>query len=296
MFGAKHRAEQKAAAEEARTAELRQALVNLIALAQGDKRTEPDGPLVLRSGERLVWTLEGAGLFEPRRQPGHWSGRSAGVSVPVPDTRLRVRVGKSAGTYVQGAESPTVIDTGQASITSERVVFQGGKYTRDWEFTKLIGVIHYSDHPATAIQVSNREKTSGLVYPASASPEPVRLAITVAIAIFHGEIEETIKELRGELATLDDRAPSPATDESPPDTSTGDQDPAQPGAAPGRAPSSPANPTKPVPMGQPESSTVPPPMWAGDPSRRHQWRYWDGKSWTEFVNDNGQQSRDPLPD
>jgi hypothetical protein len=295
MFGAKHRAEQKAAAEKARTAELRQALVNLIALAEGGKGSEPDGSLVLRSGERLVLTLAGAGLFEPRRQPGHWTGRSAGVSVPVPDTRLRVRVGKSAGTFVQGAETPTVIDTGDASITSERVVFQGGKYTRDWEFTKLIGVLHYSDHPATAIQVSNREKTSGLVYPGAASPEPVRLAMTVAIAIFHGEIDETVKELRDELARLEPASPSSGTDEPRLETGTSDHDVARPDVAPGPAPSPPANATEPVP-GQPESSTVPPPMWAADPSGRHQWRYWDGKSWTEFVSDKGQQARDPLSD
>jgi hypothetical protein len=283
MFGSKRRAERKAAeeaAEKARDrADLRQAVVNLMALAAGQDSTDPDWPLVLKPGERLVSKIEGSGLFEPRRGPGHWEGRSAGVSVPVGDTGLRVRLGKSAGTYVQGAETPTVIDRGNASITTERVVFQGDKYTREWDFSKLIGVIHYSDHPATAIQVSNRQKTSGIVYPGP-SPEPLRLAMTVAIAIFHSEADETIKELRDELAKLDAAAPPPAL------TAT---TPASNGRTTQGAP--PTSGTAPPDRGQ----APPAPTWARDPAGRHQYRWWNGTAWTDWVGDNGQQSRDPLP-
>jgi hypothetical protein len=278
MFGSKHRAEKKAAeqaATEARNhADLRQAVVNLIALAEGQDSTDPDSSLVLKHGERLVSTVQGCGLFEPRRGAGHWEGRSAGVSVPVLDTGLRVRLGRSAGTFVQGAEAPTVIDTGKASITTQRVVFQGDKYTREWDFAKLIGVIHYSDHPATAIQVSNREKTSGIVYPGP-SPEPLRLAMTVAIAIFQGEASETVKELRDELAKLDASAPTGTI-------GTKDSDSKQ------------AHPAPPPNEAEDHRPPPPKPMWAADPSGRHQWRYFDGKAWTDYVGDNGQQSRDPL--
>jgi hypothetical protein len=198
---------------------------------------------------------------------------------------------------VHGAETPTVIDTGDASITTRRVVFQGDKYTREWEFSKLIGIIHYSDHPATAIQVSNRQKTSGIVYPGR-SPEPLRLAMTLAIAIFQGEAEETVKELRDELADLD-AAGSPAVaspsaaptvsprgedTNAPPTTSTAGQGQNEM-AMPDLTPSQPSE--------QPTSSPLPPPSWAADPTGRHQWRYWDGKTWTDFVGDNGRQSRDP---
>ncbi len=130
MFGSKRHAEKKAAEEaagQARTTELRDAVVKLIALAEGQAEPDPEWPLVLKHGERVFSEIRGAGLFEPRREPGHWSGRSAGVSVPVGDTRLRVRLGRSAGTYVQGVEKPTLIDTGKASVTTERVVFQGDK-------------------------------------------------------------------------------------------------------------------------------------------------------------------------
>jgi hypothetical protein len=283
MFGSKHRAEKRAAevaaSRASHQAELRDDIIKLIALASGEDSTDSDWPLMLRSGERLASQISGAGLFEPRREPGHWSGRSAGVSVPVPDTRLRVRVGKSAGTYVQGDEVPTVIDQGNASITTERVVFQGDKYTREWDFSKLIGVIHYSDHPATAIQVSNRQKTSGIVYPGEFNTEPIRLAMTVAIAIFRGEAKETIQELRDELAKLD--PPAPTTQSEPPDS---DSEPTP------KAMESPAA-TSPAPTAE---QTLPEAKWAADPTGRHQWRYWDGKVWTDYVGDDGRETRDPM--
>jgi Protein of unknown function (DUF2510) len=302
MFGSKRRAEKKAAEEaatEARTqAELRDAVVKLIALAEGQDEPDPDWPLVLRHGERLFSEIRGAGLFEPRREAGHWEGRSAGVSVPVGDTRLRVRVGKSAGTYVQGVEKPTVIDTGNASISSQRVVFQGDKYTREWDYSKLIGVVHYSDHPATAIQVSNREKTSGIVYAGVASTEPLRLAMTVAIALYNGERDQTLEELRTELAKLDAgpqavpaAAAAGAAPARPPSVQPSDAGPLSSGTHQGASAASPNS----TGAAAESSPATPPPVWAADPYRRHQYRYWDGTRWTDYVADNGQESRDPPP-
>ena len=141
------------------------------------------------------------GCSSPDGNSGHWSGRSAGFSVPVTDG-IRFRVGKSAGTYVQGQEKPTIIDTGDISFTTQRVVFQGGKYTREWLFSKLVGVVHDANQPCTAIQVSNREKTSGIVY-AGLSPEIVRLKLEVAVAIFNGDGPDAASELREKLRELD---------------------------------------------------------------------------------------------
>ncbi len=284
MFGKKHHQKEEEKREHAQ-AEIRAAIVNLIALAQGQDSTDPDWPLVLRPGERLFSTLTGGGLFEPRREAGHYSGRSAGVSVPTGVAGIRVRLGKSAGTFVQGAETPTVIDTGNASITSQRVVFQGGKYTREWEYSKLIGIIHYSDHPATAIQVSNRQKTSAIVYAGVASTEPIRLALTVAVAVFHGEADRTIKELQDELAQLDATRPPPPIQPAQTQAATTRPDP-QPDQVETPQPAS--EPTPPPPS----TAASSPPCWAADPSGRHQWRYWDGRTWTDYVADNGQESRD----
>lgn len=43
-----------------------------------------------------------------------------------------------------------------------------------------------------------------------------------------------------------------------------------------------------------EQSGEVPAAWHPDPASRHQYRYWDGQSWTDWVADNGVQSTDPL--
>jgi hypothetical protein len=40
--------------------------------------------------------------------------------------------------------------------------------------------------------------------------------------------------------------------------------------------------------------SAPPADWYKDPAGRHQYRYWDGLSWTEHVADDGRQSVDPV--
>ncbi len=303
MFGSKRRAEKKAAevaAEKARAqAELRTNLVDLIAIAEGGVGDATDWPLVLKPGERLVYAIQGGGLFEPRRLPGHWEGRSAGVSIPVVDG-IRVRVGKSAGTLVQGDEVPTTIDTGDVSVTTQRVVFQGSKYSREWLYAKLLGIMHYADQPRTAIQVSNREKTSGIVYTDPVSGT-VRLRLAVAVSIFNGEGQQTARHLRDELGKLDSGETAATLEvgagtDSPPEpretavTSTsradGTSEPTGPDSSPQPSAHDPPTLAPPPP---------PPPEWAPDPTGRHQLRYWDGKAWTDHVSDQGRESRDPLP-
>src|ERR1700682_5764264 len=97
--------------------------------------------LALKKGESAFQVLEGSALIEPRRLPGHWEGRSQGFSFKVAKG-VRYRVGTSKGHYVQGDEVPTPIDTGTLTITDQRVVFQGTKATREWAFSKLLGVQH----------------------------------------------------------------------------------------------------------------------------------------------------------
>jgi hypothetical protein len=212
MFGFKKRRAERQAEEQAQAKEqLRQAIVEMIALAEGGPGVQEGGPLILQSGGRLVYRISGAGLYEPRRGPGHWSGQSAGFSIPVGEHGYRFRVGKTAGHYVQGDEKPTIIDQGDASITTSRVVFQGAKYTREWDWSKLIGIVNYSDQSASAIQVSNRQKTSGIVY-AGSPVDAVRLRLAVAAAIFECEGERVAKELHQALRELDAGQASHVTD------------------------------------------------------------------------------------
>ncbi len=294
LFGRKGRAEKEAAAKAKASSELRSSIIELIRIADGGTAEITGWPLMLKTGERLVNALSNGGLFEPRREPGHWSGRSAGFSVPVADG-IRFRLGKSAGTYVQGAEEPTVIDTGDISFTTQRVVFQGGKYTREWLFSKLIGITHDASQPCTAIQVSNREKTSGIVYQGR-PPDLVRLHLAVAVAIFNGDGAEAAQELREKLNDLDATVPAEASSGALPARAAtaplGQDGPSiggsqTPNAATTVAPS--------APEGPPPAPPTPPPMWATDPTGRHQLRYWDGAAWTDYVSDDGHEHHESSP-
>lgn len=45
--------------------------------------------------------------------------------------------------------------------------------------------------------------------------------------------------------------------------------------------------------GGPASRPVPPPQWHPDPSGRHEYRLWDGSTWTDQVSDGGVVTTDP---
>ena len=94
-----------------------------------------------KPGELAYAVLQGASLIEPRRLPGEWHGRNQGVSIPV-YKGVRYRVGGTKGTFQQGAEVPTPIDTGTVLISDQRVVFAGDKASREWLYPKLIGFRH----------------------------------------------------------------------------------------------------------------------------------------------------------
>jgi hypothetical protein len=208
MFGKKRREAQRAA-RAAADAQHAAAHVTLLEQCLAQARTfegvtgaeaEAASPLPLKTKERLILVGQGAVLVEPRRTAGHWEGRSQGVSVPVPGLHgVRYRVGASHGTYVQGEEVPTPIDTGTFTITTTRAVFVGPKQTREWDWSKLLGITHAADAPWTAIAVSNRQKTSGVLYD-KANEELVRFNLDLAIALYRGERDALVKELETELA------------------------------------------------------------------------------------------------
>ena len=78
-------------------------------------------PIALKAGESALYAVEGAGLVEPRRGAGQWQGGSQSVSVRIPGTKsMRYRVGGTRGTYVQGEEKPTLIDSGTVTITDQQ--------------------------------------------------------------------------------------------------------------------------------------------------------------------------------
>jgi hypothetical protein len=204
MFGRKRKAAEKAAREAAGAAARVALLEDLLAQARtyegvGGDEADDASPVPLKRDERLFLNVQGAALIEPRKTAGRWEGRSQGVSVPIPGlSGVRYRVGANRGTYVQGEEVPMPVDVGTFTITSTRAVFVGPKQTREWAWSKLLGVTHAVEAPWTAIAVSNRQKTSGVLYD-NENADAIRFNIDLAVAIATDEREGLVKELEADL-------------------------------------------------------------------------------------------------
>lgn len=186
---------------------------DLLKLAQ-DFQGESSTAILLKTGEAVFATVNGAGLIEDRRGAGHWEGRSSGVSVPIASVgghSVRYHVGASRGHYVQGEPTPTAVDTGTVYITNQRVIFQGGRQTRECLFTKLVGYEHTSDG-GTILSVSNRQKPTTLHYGTKIAGW-FHFRLDLALAHFKGTVPQLVDELRQQLQKVEldkPAAPSPA--------------------------------------------------------------------------------------
>jgi hypothetical protein len=211
--------------------------------------------LMLKPGEAIFFTVTGASLVEDRRGAGHYAGRSQGISVPVGSIggrTVRYRVGASKGHYVEGAPSPTAIDTGSVFVTNQRVIFQGGKQTRECAYEKLIGTEHDDAGGTTTFSVSNRQKPTTIHYGPGVAGA-FDFGLDLALAHYKGTVGAMVAELEQGLAEIDrHRPPDPA-------------DMSAPAPAPEPAP------------------TAPPP----EPAASSGWyadRWWDGSVWTDQVH------------
>jgi hypothetical protein len=176
---------------------------------EGETSAE-DNIVQLKQDERVFMIVQNSPLVEPRRGPGHYQGGYQGISIPIGNTGLRYRVGSGRGTMVPGTEQPTVIDTGVATITSQRVVFQGPMQTREWDFSKLIGYEHFDVPRWTALHVSNRQKTSGIAYD-NANALDVQFRLELALAHFNNRVDQFVQQLEAEVASHQSTRPSVAT-------------------------------------------------------------------------------------
>ena len=142
-----------------------------------------DSPFPLRHGEKYVLSLKDQMLVESRR----------GTRVSTRSTDA-FTVALAKGFYYTAAAGKSVspepgdelkeIDSGVAHFTTHRVVFVGGKQTREWDFAKLLGTTEKQNGMQLMISVSNRQKTSGL-----ASPSITQITPSMAY-----QIMEQVKE------------------------------------------------------------------------------------------------------
>jgi hypothetical protein len=163
--------------------EREQALLNQATTAAravaGASRTIASGLIILKKNEAALWDGQ-ASLVEPRRQPGYYSGGSAGVRLRIAKG-VSYRIGASSRSYTPGPEIQTPVDHGSIIVTTQRVVFKGTKASREWVFDKLLGVDNATDDTGVLLHVSNRQKVSGLLLGKSSEAFQVFLALGLAI-------------------------------------------------------------------------------------------------------------------
>jgi hypothetical protein len=189
----------------------RDGCAELIQLAQSFKGTGSDGQLILKPGEAIFYKVTGSALVEERRGAAQWKGHSQGFSIPVGSLRgrtVRYRVGQTRGHLAQSAPVATAIDRGTLFVTNQRVVFQGGKQTRECAFAKLIGFEHSDSEGSTTFSVSNRQKPTTIRYgPELSGAFDFRLDL--ALAHFRGNVADLASQLQLDLGQIEAARPSP---------------------------------------------------------------------------------------
>lgn len=116
-----------------------------------------------RPGEEFVLDINGAQLVETRKGPRELRRSTHAFTFAV-----------AKGAYYTGASGRGIsydttdvvipIDAGRAIFTTQRVLFVGGKHSREWDFAKILGVYPDDAAPELMIAVANRQRVSGLLY------------------------------------------------------------------------------------------------------------------------------------
>lgn len=180
----------------------------MLATANAPQSATPYGPssgFRLKRGEALVATFQGCRLIEPKRGAAHFVGGHSGFSFTVA-RGVRYSVGGSRGTFIPGAEELKIVDLGDVVVTNKRIAFQGGFNSREWSFSKLIGLNHDTSRAITYLHVSNRQKVSALAYPV-AEAAIFRFSTELGAAQESGATAALIGTLTAERAELTQRRP-----------------------------------------------------------------------------------------
>jgi hypothetical protein len=117
---------------------------------------------VQKAGEIVLWRGQGQ-FHEAGRTAGHYEGSSQGISIPVV-AGIRYRVGAMRGSFVPGNEIQVYKEVGDVVLTTDRLMFNGMMNTKEWAFSKWNGAATSNDETDFIFHVSNRQKTSGILF------------------------------------------------------------------------------------------------------------------------------------
>ena len=157
--------------------------------------------MIKKDGEFVIWAGEGQ-FHEAGRTAGQYVGSSQGFSIPVV-AGIRYRVGAQRGTFIPGEEIQVYKDTGQVYLTTDRLVFNGLTNTAEWKFDKWIGAGASPDGGDFIFHVSNRKKSSGILFDKDVGEEFNRFLAFALIHVNDG-LDRVMKEIKG----LEERIPT----------------------------------------------------------------------------------------
>jgi hypothetical protein len=161
---------------------------------------------IQKAGEIVLWRAQGQ-FHEAGRGAGSFQGASHGLSIPVV-AGIRYRVGATRGTYVSGDPIQKYGEVGDVILTTERVLFNGMINTREWAFSKWNGAAASEDETDYIFNVSNRQKTSGVLFGARDGREFNRYLSCALIAAEYG-IDRVITEVVKNMKELEEDKPMP---------------------------------------------------------------------------------------
>ncbi|MFZ4108642.1 MAG: hypothetical protein ACOYK4_06505, partial [Candidatus Planktophila sp.] len=157
---------------------------------------------VQKPGEIVIWS--GRGQFhEAGRTPGQYVGGSQGLSIPIA-AGIRYRVGAMRGTFVPGDAIQAYKEVGDVVLSTDRIMFNGMYNTKEWAFAKWNGAATSEDESDYIFNVSNRQKTSGILFDVSVGREFNRFLAQAIDAAENGldsvikTVDKVLKDLAGD--------------------------------------------------------------------------------------------------
>lgn len=172
-------------------------LEELLALATRVKRGEPTGSpgpgVQLRPGEHPLLELSGIDLVEVPEAAG--------------STSLQTQIGLSWFQWARTGQRPTlsqqhatVVDTGNLTVTDQRVVFHGRTQTRQWDHEEVVAYSPDDSRSRMMFHLSGRPTPIGFGHRGDDGGH-LEWRIALALALYRGD-DRFIEDLRSELDRL----------------------------------------------------------------------------------------------
>jgi hypothetical protein len=140
--------------------------------------------LALKSGEVAVCQLSQVGLLEFVSDGSSYKGMNNGVGLRVTNG-ITWNVSGSSGQLIRNPETEQIVDSGTVIFTNKRVLFAGTKFTREWNFDKMVNLQTSANGASVHMNVTGQSKVSGLTY-TNASELTPGIVLSVAQAYSTG--------------------------------------------------------------------------------------------------------------